>query len=126
MLVKGGGHAMAAGVTSPPRKARRIPRFSRIARLAASSRRGARATRRSLVDAALTAAGATLELYAALERAGPYGAGNPEPVFVFPAHRLVDVGEVGQGHLRWRAKSGDGASIEGILFRAAANRSAKR
>ena len=56
---------------------------------------------------------------AALEKAGPFGAGNPEPVFVFPAHRLVDVVPVGQGHLRWRAQSADGTSLEGIVFRAA-------
>jgi single-stranded-DNA-specific exonuclease len=57
---------------------------------------------------------------AALERAGPYGAGNAEPVFALPAHRLIDVADVGNGHVRIRAQSGDGAKIEGIAFRAAA------
>ena len=72
-----------------------------------------------LVDGSLSAAAASLELHLALEKAGPFGAGNPEPVFVFPAHRLIDVAPVGEGHLRWRAKAADGAEIGGILFRAA-------
>jgi single-stranded-DNA-specific exonuclease len=54
----------------------------------------------------------------AIERAGPYGAGNPEPMFVLPAHRISDVAPVGTGHMRFRAQAGDGSKIEGIAFRA--------
>lgn len=116
VAIKGGGHAMAAGVTLPRARLEDFRAFlqAKLAKQFDAVRSG----EALLIDAALTAAGAHSELYASLERAGPYGAGNPEPVFVFPAHRLTDVGEVGQGHLRWRAKAGDGASIEGILFRA--------
>ena len=71
-----------------------------------------------MIDAALTAAGATPALMAALERAGPFGSGNAEPVFVLPAHRLIDVSEVGAGHIRLRAQAGDGTRIDGIAFRA--------
>ncbi|VTZ24128.1 hypothetical protein MPC1_16350001 [Methylocella tundrae] len=53
-----------------------------------------------------------------MERAGPYGSGNAEPVFALPAHRLLDVSEVGAGHIRLRAQAGDGAKIDGIAFRA--------
>ncbi len=38
---------------------------------------------------------------------------------MFPAHRLIDVAEVGNGHIRLRAQAGDGAKIDGIAFRAA-------
>jgi single-stranded-DNA-specific exonuclease len=55
----------------------------------------------------------------ALERAGPFGQGNPEPVFVFPAHRLTDVAPVGNGHLRLKLQAGDGARIEAMAFRTA-------
>jgi single-stranded-DNA-specific exonuclease len=54
-----------------------------------------------------------------LERAGPFGQGNPEPVFVFPAHRIVDIAPVGTGHIRFKAQAGDGSKIDGIAFRAA-------
>ena len=70
------------------------------------------------IDAALTAAGATPTLVHSLEAAGPFGAGNPEPVFALPRHRLVDVIAVGADHLRLRAVAGDGQAIEAIAFRA--------
>jgi len=46
-----------------------------------------------------------------LNRAGPFGAGNPEPVVALPAHQLIYADEVGQAHLRLRFKSGDGAIV---------------
>jgi len=117
LLVKGGGHAMAAGITLAREKLTDFRAFldASLAEKVAAARAG----EALLVDAALTAAGASPALHAALERAGPYGAGNPEPIFAFPAHRIIDVMPVGQGHLRWRAKAGDGAALEGIVFRAA-------
>ncbi len=116
VLVKGGGHAMAAGVTLARERLAEFRAFLEVG--LAEKVATARAEDGMFVDAALTAAGASPVLYAALERAGPFGAGNPEPVFAFPAHRLVTVMPVGQGHLRWRAEAGDGATLEGVAFRA--------
>ncbi len=73
------------------------------------------------IDSALTAGAATPALVHSVERAGPYGAGNPEPVFVLPRHRLVDVMPVGTDHIRIRATAGDNSVIEGIAFRAGNN-----
>ncbi|HEY0145417.1 MAG TPA: single-stranded-DNA-specific exonuclease RecJ [Methylovirgula sp.] len=117
LLVKGGGHAMAAGITLTRGQLGAFNVFleSELERKVAA----ALAAEALLVDGSLSAAGASLELHLALEKAGPFGAGNPEPIFVFPAHRLIDVAPVGEGHLRWRAKAADGAEIGGILFRAA-------
>ena len=57
---------------------------------------------------------------AGIERAGPFGQGSPEPVFVFPAHRLTDAVEIGSGgHVRVKLKGGDGASVGGVAFRCA-------
>jgi single-stranded-DNA-specific exonuclease len=72
-----------------------------------------------LIDGALTAAGATNEAAATIARAGPYGAGNPEPVIAFPAHTLVYVEEIGQSHVRARLRAGDGSILNAIAFRAA-------
>ncbi len=116
LLVKGGGHAMAAGVTIARQQIDAFRSFledalaGRIAEI--------RAVPPLLIDAAVTAHGATPALIEALERAGPYGAGNAEPVFALPAHRLLDVSEVGNGHIRLRARAGDGARVAGIAFRA--------
>src|SRR5438093_528552 len=117
ILAKGGGHPMAAGVTL---EASRLAAFR--AYLEAELGPAVEAARRDnalLIDGALTAAAAQAELCATIARAGPFGAGNPEPVFALPAHILVHAEQVGQGHVRARLKSGDGASVQAIAFRAA-------
>ena len=52
-----------------------------------------------------------------LSRAGPYGAGNPEPLFALPAHTLAYADPVGECHIRLRFKSGDGKFVNAIAFR---------
>ena len=72
-----------------------------------------------LIDGAVSAAAANADLVAMIRRAGPFGSGNPEPVIVLPAHTVSYVEEAGQAHLRVRLKSGDGAGVNAIAFRAA-------
>ncbi|MFX6027723.1 hypothetical protein ABTE84_20455, partial [Acinetobacter baumannii] len=63
------------------------------------------------IDAATTAAALKPELAALIDRAGPFGSGNAEPVLVLPAHTVVYAEEVGTAHVRTRLKSGDNATI---------------
>jgi single-stranded-DNA-specific exonuclease len=118
LIVKGGGHAMAAGVTI---KAGQLGPFrSFLAQALSGDVATARAATALPVDAALTARGATLDLVRDLERAGPYGAGNPGPVFAFPAHRAKFAQVVGKGgHVSFALTSEDGARLKAIAFRAA-------
>jgi single-stranded-DNA-specific exonuclease len=115
LLMKGGGHAMAAGVTL--RKERlaefRATMESALAHDVAQSRHA----HELFIDGAVSARAVTSELVATLNRAGPFGSGNPEPVVALPAHQLVYADEVGQAHMRVRFKSGDGAIVNGIAFR---------
>ena len=118
LAVKGGGHAMAAGVTLATGQRDAFHTFL-TERLAADVD-AAGASEALLIDAALSAGGATPRLLAEIDRAGPFGAGSPEPVFVFPAHRLTEVIEIGSGgHVRVKLRSGDGATVGGIAFRVA-------
>lgn len=116
VLLKGGGHAMAAGLTVERKRLGDLRAFLE-ARLGASVA-AAREVDGLDVDGALTARGLTLDLLETLERAGPFGAGAPEPAFVLPRHRIADVAQAGESHLRVRAVSGDGASLNAIAFRA--------
>lgn len=116
LLVKGGGHAMAAGVTLARTALQAFHAFLEE-RLAAGVA-VARQERALMVDAVLSAGAATPALAADIERAGPFGQGQPEPVFAFGAHRLVDVVPVGEAHLRLRLKAGDGSTLGAIAFRA--------
>jgi single-stranded-DNA-specific exonuclease len=117
LLVKGGGHAMAAGLTIG---AERIADFRAFAEKAvADGVAASRAADALAVDGALTADGATLTLAETIERAGPFGSGQPAPLFVFPAHRLVHADVFGNGHLRLAIASAAGGRLGAVAFRAA-------
>jgi single-stranded-DNA-specific exonuclease len=70
------------------------------------------------IDGALSAAALTSETVATMAQAGPFGAGNPEPVVALPAHTLAYADEVGQAHVRVRLRAGDGSGVNAIAFRA--------
>ncbi|MBH9975411.1 MULTISPECIES: single-stranded-DNA-specific exonuclease RecJ [Bartonella] len=116
LLEKGGGHAMAAGVTISSGK---IDEFRKWLNEKLSSKvNDLHAHETLLVDGVLSASGATRELYEMLEKAGPFGSGNPLPVFVLPSHRLADVREVGKGHLMMSISNTEGKRLKAIAFRA--------
>jgi len=117
LVIKGGGHAMAAGVTL--RKDTLSAFRAYLEDALASSVEAARREDALLIDGALTAAAANDVVVATIARAGPFGAGNPEPVIALPAHTLVYAEEVGQSHMRARLRAGDGSIINAIAFRAA-------
>jgi len=117
LLIKGGGHPMAAGVTLRKDALAAFGAYLEDALGAAVT--AARSTDALFIDGALTAGAATNETIATLARAGPFGAGNPEPIVALPGHTLVYAEEVGQAHVRMRLRSGDGAIINAIAFRAA-------
>jgi single-stranded-DNA-specific exonuclease len=116
LIEKGGGHAMAAGVTL--RKSALAPLRAFLEATLAADVQVARRANGLMIDGAVSAAAATSELVAMIERAGPFGSGNPEPVIALPAHTIVYADEVGQSHMRVRLKSADGAGVNAIAFRA--------
>jgi single-stranded-DNA-specific exonuclease len=118
IIQKGGGHAMAAGVTLKPGQ---LGAFrAHMSEALKDSVGVARALTALKIDAALTARGATVEFVEDMERAGPFGSGNPQPVFAFPAHRVKFPQVVGVGgHVSFQLTSDDGARIKAIAFRAA-------
>ena len=117
LLLKGGGHAMAAGVTLRKGALAELRAF--LESTLGADVETARRSSGILIDGAVTAAAADTGLVAMIGRAGPFGSGNPEPVIALPAHTLTYAEEVGQAHMRARLKSADGSSINAIAFRAA-------
>lgn len=116
LLEKGGGHAMAAGLTIHRDRQAAINAFFDARLKAAVEVAGA--ARDIKIDGALTASGARLDLLEQLEKAGPYGAGHSEPVFAFPAHRVAFADVVGNGHVRASLSSPDGTQLKAIAFKA--------
>ena len=115
VIVKGGGHAMAAGLTIEIAKLAELRNFLEEKLSSAV----ANAVENSLkIDGALSASGATLDLIELLEQAGPYGSAHPAPVFAFPAHKVVYADPAGSDHIRCTLASADGTRIKAIAFRA--------
>ena len=117
ILVKGGGHAMAAGLTVEREKLGRLRGF--FEERAQRTVPDLVAVETLKIDGALSASGATLVLADQLEQAGPYGSGHPQPIFALPAHRIRDVRPVGVNHLRVGLEGPDGGRLDAMAFRAA-------
>jgi single-stranded-DNA-specific exonuclease len=117
ILSKGGGHAMAAGLTVKRPNLAKLAAFFE-AKLG-SSARAARAAASLLLDGALTPGSVNDELMALIDKAGPFGQGNPQPRFAFPAHRVKFAKKVGDAHVRCLLEAGDGSRLDAVAFRAA-------
>ncbi len=117
MLVAGGGHAMAAGLTVDSDQIERFADWldstleGQVARATAS--------REMALDLSVAPGGLTPELVNSLEGAGPYGVGWPGPRIAVGPVRLVKCDIVGTDHVRLIAAGDDGKSFKGIAFRAA-------
>ena len=116
LLVKGGGHAMAAGLTVERSKLDAVrERLDALLRKQATTARAATALE---IDGALTPAGVSEDFIDLVEKAGPYGQGNPSPRFAFPAHRVRFAKVMGEAHIRCTLEAGDGSKLDAIAFRA--------
>jgi len=115
LLINGGGHAMAAGLTVAEDRLAELTAFLR-GRIAAQA--AAMTGVASLgLDGALSPAGATVDLVGLLERAGPYGAGHAEPRFAIAGARVVRSDPAGANHLRCVLAGPEGGRLGAILFR---------
>jgi len=117
LIEAGGGHAMAAGFSL---MAEQLPGFRKFLEQQFSGTEAAYEEAASLVlDAASSPAAAGRNLVAEIALAGPYGAGNPEPLLAFPDVRVAFADVVGGAHVKVRLTGGDGAKLDAIAFRAA-------
>ena len=115
LLLKGGGHKMAAGLTVSEDK---LPDAMAWLDEALCKQGADRLGPRDLtLDGSLAPRGATLDLCETLDRAGPFGAGAPAPRFAFPDVQLMGAREVGDGHLAGSISSA-GGRLDFIAFRA--------
>src|SRR5262249_5452797 len=117
LLIKGGGHAMAAGVTL--RHDRLAPFRAFLEAELAAAVEVARRDRALLIDGAVTAGAPGPAVPAPIPRAPPSVARPPRAVFALPSHAIAYAEEVGQAHVRVRLKAGDGSAVSAIAFRAA-------
>ncbi|MBT0780962.1 MULTISPECIES: single-stranded-DNA-specific exonuclease RecJ [Paracoccus] len=114
LLLKGGGHAMAAGLTI---EEARIPaameRLSQLLSREMAERPGAGELR---ISGLLDPSGATVELMQMLERAGPFGQAAPAPRFAFAEQLIDSAGAMGDSHLRLRFRSPGSPALEAVAW----------
>ncbi|MDE0589015.1 single-stranded-DNA-specific exonuclease RecJ [Halocynthiibacter sp. C4] len=114
LLLKGGGHKMAAGLTVAEDKLE--PAMERLSELLAKQGAGDAGPADLRLDGLLMGAGATVELVQDIEKAGPFGAGAPAPRFAFPDQQIFFTKRVGESHLKLTFGDGIGQRIEAICF----------
>ncbi|MGI9524950.1 MAG: single-stranded-DNA-specific exonuclease RecJ [Hyphomicrobiaceae bacterium] len=115
-LIKGGGHAMAAGLTL---KRDALDDFRAFADASLRDLTLTACASAALeIDGALTPHAASQDLLSLLDRAGPYGQGHPQPRFAFAAHTVKFAKVVGDAHVRCVLQNADGARLDAIAFRA--------
>lgn len=117
LLIAGGGHAMAAGITIAEDRLADFAAFleERLAERVAQ----ALGERALLLDAVLAPGGVNPELVAAMEAGGPYGMGWPAPRVVAGPVRVLKADLVGNGHVRAIVAGDDGRSLKAVAFRQA-------
>ncbi len=117
LLLNGGGHKMAAGLTVERGKLEELRAFmdDRVAQDVARN-----AVVPTLqIDGAMALSGVQPDFVAALERLAPFGAGNAEPRFALTSVRVAKADVVGTGHVRCFLSDSTGGRLKAIAFRAA-------
>ena len=117
LLIAGGGHAMAAGLTVDPAQLDALADWL-DAKLGVAVT-AASANKSMLLDLSLAPAGLTPLLVETLESAGPYGMGWPGPRIAVGPVRLIKADIVGTNHVRLIVRGEDGGNFKAIAFRAA-------
>jgi single-stranded-DNA-specific exonuclease len=114
LLIKGGGHKMAAGLSLTREQLE--PAMARLSELMDKQGAGALGPSDLRLDGMLMPGAATTDLIDMLEQAGPFGAGAPAPRFAFPDAKIVFTKPVGDGHLKLSFADDTGCKIDAIAF----------
>ncbi len=114
LLLRGGGHKMAAGLTVARDKLE--PAMARLAELLQKQGAGTAGPADLRLDGVLMPGAATVELISQIEAAGPFGAGAPAPRFAFPDVQIAFAKRVGDSHLKISFGDGLGTRIDAIAF----------
>lgn len=116
ILLSGGGHAMAAGLSVERERIGELRRFiNDYVTMHVSEADQIEAVE---VDAILSVLAASRALYDRFDLLAPYGQGNPEPVLAFAGIRVGFAQVMKGGHIRFELSDDSGAKLKGIMWRA--------
>ncbi|MEW6538660.1 MAG: single-stranded-DNA-specific exonuclease RecJ [Pseudomonadota bacterium] len=117
ILLAGGGHTMAAGLTMDGARVPELTAF--LNERLATERVEAVAQDVLEIDALIDPAAATRDLFESFERLAPFGPANPEPSFALSGVQAREPVAMNGGHVRCRLVGPDGASVKAIAWRCA-------
>lgn len=115
LLLAGGGHAMAAGLSVRPDTIPELRAFL-CERMAAEAEIAA-ADDALEIDALVTARGADRSLWTDFQRLAPFGPGNPEPTFAAADMRVERPMALKGGHVRCTLTDGSGGRLKAVAWR---------
>ena len=114
LLVKGGGHKMAAGLTVM--RDQLEPAMERLSELLAKQGAGEGGPADMKLDGTLMPGAATVDLIEQIEKAGPFGASAPAPRYALPDLQVRFAKRVGESHLKLSLSDGVGGGLDAIAF----------
>ncbi len=114
LLIKGGGHKMAAGLSVAEDTLEAA--MARLSELLAKQGAGRGGRGEMKLDGVLMAGAASVELIEQIEQAGPFGAGAPAPRFALPDMAIRHAKRVGDSHLKLALNDGMGGALDAIAF----------
>jgi single-stranded-DNA-specific exonuclease len=117
LLMAGGGHAMAAGLTVRADGVETLRDFLNDRLIGEQG--AAEALDGVEIDALIEPAAATRDLFEQFERLAPFGPANPEPLFALERVQVRDAVAMNGGHVRCRLVGADGAGVKAIAWRCA-------
>ncbi|EDX80774.1 MAG: single-stranded-DNA-specific exonuclease RecJ [Brevundimonas mediterranea] len=117
VLLAGGGHAMAAGLTMDGARLAELTDF--LNDRLAGERIEAVAMDALEIDALIDPGAATRALFESFEQLAPFGPSNPEPVFALNGVQAREPVQMNGGHVRCRLVGPDGASVRAVAWRCA-------
>ncbi|MGN6210686.1 single-stranded-DNA-specific exonuclease RecJ [Asticcacaulis sp.] len=116
ILLSGGGHAMAAGLSVERERIGELRRF--INDYVTTHVSEADQIEAVEIDAILSLKAASRALYDRFDLLAPFGQGNPEPVLAFAGVRVGFAQAMKGGHIRFELSDDSGAKLKGIIWRA--------
>lgn len=116
LLMSGGGHAMAGGLTVQSEKIKEFETF--IQAYLKEDVIAARQQQRFTVDCLIRPTAVSTQTVSLIERVGPFGASNPQPMFVLDDLNIAYAERLRGGHVRCAFNDRDGARVNAICFNA--------
>jgi len=114
LLVKGGGHKMAAGFTIDMKNIEKFKEF--VFRKFKSININLTEKKNYYFDAEIAPSAMNIEFYEKINLLAPFGSGNSEPRFIIKDVKLINSKIVGEKHIKSVFVGSDSTTLKGISF----------